>query len=30
MKGKILVIGGAEDKNGNTDPFQTSAFCSVL
>lgn len=21
MKGKVLVIGGAEDKNGNTDPF---------
>ncbi|MBF6610820.1 MAG: cyanophycinase [Chryseobacterium sp.] len=21
MKGKVLVIGGAEDKNGNSDPF---------
>lgn len=26
MKRKVLVIGGAEDKNGNSDPFSNETI----
>lgn len=26
MKGKVLVIGGAEDKDGNSDPFSNQSI----
>lgn len=26
MKGKVLVIGGAEDKNGNSNPFSNHSI----
>lgn len=26
MRGKVLVIGGAEDKNGNSNPFSNHSI----